>query len=159
MKCRAHQAGWTTALCKQLTSGKQAIHTQLLFAVGRKAFPRALCFTHYVMGINHPGNTAHTPCASLTAAGAESAHLCLGIAFYTAGKPSSSSQSASPPHSPFFLASPHRYRCHRCRQPRGHAGRKGSIKGWVQQDSTKAGAHALLCRRHRAFSMLKGQTA
>lgn len=69
------------------------------------------------------------PCASRTAAGAESGHLCLGTAFYTADKPSSSSQSASLPHSPFFPVSPHHYRCHHCRQPRGHAGKEGQRSG------------------------------
>jgi len=102
-----------------------------------------------------PGSIVQLPCASRTAAGAESEHLCLGTAFCTAGTPSSSSQSASLPHSPFSPASLHRYRYHHCRQPRGHARKEGQRYGSATASprfraENSKGAHRLqMCLLHR----------
>lgn len=103
----------------------------------------------HTLSYSHP-----VPCASRRAAGAESERLCLGTAFGTTDKPSSSSQSASPPHSPFFPVSPRRYRCRRCRQPPDHAGKEGHHGTVI---AVQRGAQRLpMCLLHRITLSLRG---
>lgn len=67
---------------------------------------------------------ARPPCVSRRAAGAWPGHLCLGTDVGTAGRPSSSSQLVSLPHSQVSLPAPPHCHCHHCKQQPDLSGEK-----------------------------------